>query len=168
MEASGYELLSLYGFSAKCPNKARLEFNPKSKREKGDLVLHLEKGLKIFISWGSLEEARRRYATAAAQASDSVQRSIRSTRGKLNGTPETRNLKIQGHDAVYTRARMLFEQGSFPFGGRRVTQDAYAMHVHCENSERYYVVYAFARPEVSEELGKIFEPIVSSFRCHSS
>ena len=168
MEDSAYELLALYGFSAKYPNNARLEFNPKARREKGDLVFHLEQGLKIFLSWGRLEEARKRYATAAAQASDSVQRSIGSARGKLDGTPETRNLKIQGHDAVYTHARMLFEQGGFLFGTRRVTQDAYAMHVHCEDSGRYYVLYTFARPEVSEELGKTIEPIMSSLKCHLS
>ncbi len=166
MEDSGYELLALYGFSAKYPDNARLEFNPKARREKGDLVFHLQEGLKIFLSWGSLEEARKRYENAAAQASDSVERSIRSTRGRLDGTHETRNLEIQGHDAVYTHARMLFEQGGFLLGARRVRQDAHAMHVHCEDSGRYYVVYAFAKPEASEKLGKIFEPIMCSFKCH--
>jgi len=168
MDDSGYELLALYGFSAKYPSNARLELNPKTRREKGDLVFHLEEGLKIFLSWGSLQEARKRYATAAGQASDSVQRSVASGRGKLDGTPETKNLKIRGHDAVYTHARMLFERGGFPFGRRLLTQDAYAMHVHCEDSGRYYVVYAFARPEVSERLGKIFEPMMSSLKCHST
>jgi len=167
MEDSDYELVVLYGFSATCPKTARLEFNPKSNRKKGDLVFHLEEGFKIFLSWGSLEEAKKRYPTAAAQASRSIERSVKSTRAKLDGTTETRDLKIQGHDAVYTHARMLFERGGFPFGTRRVTQDAYAMHVHCDNSERYYVMYAFARPEASEELGKIFQPMMSSLKCHS-
>jgi len=163
-----FELLALYGFSAMCPKIARLELNPKSRRQKGDLVLHFEQGLKIFVSWGRLEDARKRYPTAAAQASDSVKRSIKSTQAKLDGTPETKNLKIHGHDAVYTHARMFTERGGFPFGSRRVVQDAYAMHVHCEDSERYYVVYAFVRPEGSETLAKIFEPVMSSLKCHSS
>lgn len=163
-----FELLALYGFSARCPKTARLEFNPKSTRQKGDLVLHLGQGVKIFVSWGKLEDAKKRYPTAAAQASDSVKRSIKSTQAKLEGTPETKNMKIHGHDAVYTHARMFLERGGFPFGSRRVTQDAYAMHVHCEDSERYYVVYAFARPEGSEALAKMFEPIMSSLKCHSS
>lgn len=163
-----FELIALYGFSAKCPKTTRLEFNPKSTRQKGDLVFHIAQGVKIFVSWGKLEDARKRYTTAAAQASDSVKRSIKSTQAKLEGTPETKNLKIHGHDAVYTHARMFVDRGGFPFGSRRVTQDAYAMHVHCEDSERYYVVYAFARPEVSEQIAKIFEPIMSSLKCHSS
>jgi len=168
MKKLDYELLALYGFSAKYPNNARLEFNPKAKREKGDLAFHLEEGFKIFLSWGSLEEARKRYATAAAQASDSIERSIKGTRGKLEGPTESRNLKIQGHDAVYTHARMLYMQGNMLFGARRVRQDAYALHVHCEDTARYYVVYAFGRPEASEELGKAFEPIMSSLKCHLS
>jgi len=163
-----FELLALYGFSAKCPKTVRLELNPKSTRQKGDVVLHFEQGFKIFFSWGKLDDARKRYPTAAAQASDSVKRSIKSTQAKLDGTPETKNVNIQGHEAVYTHARMFVERGGFPFGSRRVTQDAYAMHVHCEDSERYYVVYAFVRPEASETLAKIFEPVMSSLKCHSS
>lgn len=167
MEDSDHELVALYGFSAKYPKTARLEFNPKARREKGDLVFHLEEGFKVFLSWGSLEEARKRYPTAAAQASGSVERSLKSTRAKLDATPETRELKIQDHDAVYTHARMFVDRGGFPFGTRRVTQDAYAMHVHCEESQRYYVIYAFGRPGVSEELEKAFQPIMSSLKCHS-
>jgi len=167
MEDSDYELVALYGFSAKYPKTARLEFNPKSNRKKGDIVFHLEEGFKVFLSWGSLEEAKKRYPTPAAQASGSVERSVKSMRGKLDGTPETRELRIQEHDAVYTHARMFVERGGFPFGTTRLIQEAYALHVHCEESERYYVIYAFARPEASEELAKAFEPIISSLKCHS-
>ena len=162
-----YELLAMYGFSAKYPDNARLELNPKARREKGDVVLHLEEGFKVFLSWGSLEEARKRYATAAAQASASIERSVKSTRAKLDGTPETKSLKIQGHDAAYTHARMFVERGGFPFGSRRVTQDSHSMHLQCDDSGRYYVVYAFARPETSEHVGKIFEPIMLSLKCHA-
>jgi hypothetical protein len=162
-----YELLAIYGFSANCPNNARLELNPKTRREKGDVVFHLEDGIKVFLSWGSLEDARKRYATAAAQASASIERSVKSTRAKLDGTPETKNLKIQGHDATYTHARMFVERGGFPFGSRRVTQDSHSMHLQCDESGRYYVVYAFARPETSEQVGKIIEPIMLSLKCHA-
>jgi len=161
-----YELLAMYGFSANCPNNARLELNPKTRREKGDVVFHLEEGFKVFLSWGNLEDARKRYATAAAQASASIERSVRSTRAKLDGTPEMKNLKIQGHDATYTHARMFVDRGGFPFGSRRVTQDSHSMHLHCDESGRYYVMYAFARPETSELVGKIIEPIMLSLKCH--
>jgi len=161
------ELLAMYGFSTDYPSNARLELNPKTRREKGDVVFHLEEGLKVFLSWGSLEDARKRYATAAAQASASIERSVKSTRAKLDGTPETRNLKIQGHDATYTHARMFVERGGFPFGSRRVTQDSHSMHLQCDESGRYYVVYAFARPETSDQVGKIIEPIMLSLKCHA-
>jgi hypothetical protein len=163
-----HELLAMYGFSANYPNNARLELNPKARREKGDVVLHLEEGFKVFLSWGSLEEARKRYATAAAQASSSVERSVKSTRAKLAGPPETKSLKIQGHDAAYTHARMFVERGGFPFGSRRVTQDSHSMHLQCDDSGRFYVVYAFSPPETSEQVGNIFEPIMLSLKCHAS
>ena len=161
-----YELLAMYGFSARYPQNARLELNPKARRDKGDVAFHLEKGFKVFLSWGSLEEARKRYATAAAQASASIEHSVRSTHAKLDGTPETKALKIQGHDAVYSHARMFIDRGGFPIGTRRVTQDSHSMHLQCDESGRYYVVYAFARPDTSEQVGKIFEPIMSSLKCH--
>ena len=161
-----YELLAMYGLSANYPNNARLELNPKTRREKGDVVFHLEEGIKVFLSWGNLEDARKRYSTAAAQASASIERSVKSTRAKLDGTPETKNLRIQGHDATYTHARMFVDRGGFPFGSRRVTQDSHSMHLQCDESGRYYVVYAFARPETSELVGKIIEPIMLSLKCH--
>ena len=163
-----YELLAMYGFSARYPNNARLELNSKTRREKGDLVFHLEEGLRVFLSWGSLEEARKRYATAAAQATASIERSVKSTRAKLDGAPKTKSVRIQGHDAVYTHARMVVERGGFPFGTRRVTQDSYSMHIQCDDSGRYYVVYGFTRPETSEQFGEVFEPIMSSLKCHVS
>jgi len=161
-----YELVALYGFSANYPNDTRLEFNPKSRREKGDLVFHTAGGFKIFLSWGSLAEARKRYATAAEQASDSIKRSLKGSRAKLDGTPETRSMKIMNHDAAFTHARMFFDRGGFPFGSSRVIQDTYTIHLHCDESKRYYVIYAFGRPNVSEELGKAIEPIMSSLKCH--
>jgi len=161
-----YELVALYDFSTNYPNNARLEFNPKLRREKGDLVFHTDDGFKIVLSWGSLAEARKRYATAAEQASDSVKRSLKMSRAKLQGTPETRKMKILNHDAAFTHVRMLIERGGFPFGTSRIVQDAFAMHLHCDESERYYVVYAFGRPDVSQELGKAIEPIMSSLKCH--
>jgi hypothetical protein len=164
---SKYELLAMYGFSAKYPDNARLELNPKTRREKGDIVFHLEDGFKVFLSWGSLQEARKRYATAAAQASASIERSVKSTRAKLDGTPEIKNLKIQGHDAAYTHARMFMDRGGFPFGSGRVTQDSHSLHLQCDESARYYVMYTFGRPETSEQLGKIFEPIMLSLKCHA-
>jgi hypothetical protein len=168
MRHSGHELLALYGFSVKYPNTARLELNPKAGREKGDVVFHLDGGFKIFLSWGSLEEARKQYASAAAQASDSIERSVSGGRGRLDGTPETKKLKVKGHEAVYTHARMVFEQRGLLFGTRHMTQDAYALHVHCKDSGRYYVLYAFARPETSEQIERAFEPVMSSLKCHSS
>jgi len=161
-----YEVVALYGFSANYPNDARLEFNPKSRREKGDLVFHTAGGFKIFLSWGSLAEARKRYATADEQASDSIKRSLKSSRAKFDAAPETKNMKIMNHDAAFTHVRMFLDRGGFPFGSSRVIQDAYAIHLHCDESKRYYVIYAFGRPNVSEELGKAIEPIASSLKCH--
>ena len=165
-EKKEQELVAFYGFSAKIPNDARIEFNPKSRREKGDLVFHLQGGYKVFLSWGQLQDARKRFKTAAEQAKESVERSVKSSMAKLDGEPHTENLKIRDHDAVYTRARMWSERGAFLMGKRRITQDTIALHLHCEDSDRYYVVYAFGRPEVSDEIRRNFEPIMRSLKCH--
>jgi hypothetical protein len=167
MKNSDYELVALYGFSAKYPKNARLELNPRSTSMKGDIVFHFKEGFKIFLSWGSLEEAKKRFLTVAAHASGSFEHSVKSVRGELDGAPETGSLKIKGHDAVYTHARMFIERGGLLFGTRRITQDIYALHLHCDRSARYYVLYAFVQPKISGELAKIFEQIMSSLRCHS-
>jgi len=161
-----YEIVALYGFSAKHPRSSYLELNPKSTRLRGDVAFHLEEGFKVFLSWGRLQAARKRYPTAAAQASASIERTAKETGRKLDGTPEIRSVRIQNHDAIYTHAKMFSERWLFPFGVRRVAEETYTLHVQCEDSQRYYIVYASARPEISEEVGRLFEPIMSSFRCH--
>ena len=113
-----------------------------------------------------MEEAKKKYATAADQAAGSIEHSLKSVRAKLEGATETKTMKILGHDAAYIRARMCTERGGFPFGSRRVVQDAVAMYIHCEETERYYVVYAFSRPQATDELLKAIEPMMASLKCH--
>jgi hypothetical protein len=40
-----------------------VEFNPKGDRIKGDVAFHTPKKNRIFISWGPLEEANKRFKT---------------------------------------------------------------------------------------------------------
>jgi hypothetical protein len=53
---SDKDLVVIYGFSFKYPIDAKLEFNPKSDRCKGDLAIKFQNGFKIFITWGELKE----------------------------------------------------------------------------------------------------------------
>ena len=53
------EKFALYGFEIMIPTDWGVELNPKSTRKKGDVAFQSQKGNRVFVSWGSLDEAKR-------------------------------------------------------------------------------------------------------------
>ena len=47
-------------FSMDYPEVCRIEFNPKSMKQKGDVVFHFPDREKIFVSWGKLDVAQKK------------------------------------------------------------------------------------------------------------
>jgi hypothetical protein len=55
LEKRNFEKFSVYNFSLDYPPVCRIEFNPKSRHESGDVVFHFPDKEKVFVTWGSLE-----------------------------------------------------------------------------------------------------------------
>ncbi len=52
---STYETLSIYGFKIDYPSTLKVEFNPKSQHEEGDVAFKPStSGFRLFLSWGQL------------------------------------------------------------------------------------------------------------------
>ena len=63
MAKEGFETFSVYNFSVDYPAVCRIEFNPKSRREAGDIVFHFPDREKVFLTWGKLEDAQKKFPT---------------------------------------------------------------------------------------------------------
>ena len=61
MSKPEFETFSVYSFSIDYPPVCRVEFNPKSRREAGDIVFHFPDKEKLFLSWGNLEKAQKKF-----------------------------------------------------------------------------------------------------------
>lgn len=162
-----YFLYSAYGCSVVYPSEWRVELNPSSKREEGDVVFHSPVGDKLYVSWGPLEKAKKKFGDIRGHAEYSVGR-LRGSRG-VGGFEvlESKDSSVNGHRAVRTTIRLtVFSPGVFGLGGRPVPKRVYSAHLYCEDSSRYFVVYTLCGEETHERVLGVFESCVSSLRCH--
>ncbi len=161
-----FERFSVYGFSIDYPKEARIEFNPKSRRGEGDIVFHFPDKTKIYLSWGDLEKAKKSFGTVDEHADHG-----------LNRVKTARNIKsfelishdavgINSHHGAYNRAK--FEEVAVGFlGGRsKSPREAHSIHVHCEESSRYYVVYALLSIGGTYDYAKTFTKMAKTLKCH--
>lgn len=74
--------------------------------------------------------------------------------------------KVNGHGAVFSETKLdLIKRGLF-MNKTRTSQDVYSMHVHCDISSRYFVLYSPSPQEKSEEVRGVISSMVKSFSCH--
>ena len=170
MTNENFERFSVYNFSIDYPPVCRVEFNPKSRREHGDIVFHFPDREKVFLSWGDLEKAEKKFETAEKQAEHSLQVVKKSGNVKKMEKLENDMLTLNSHSAAYNRVKVDEQSaGIFP-GKRTVPHDAYSIHLHCEKSSRYFVIYTMLSPKASQESedfrDAIFKVMASSFKCH--
>lgn len=165
LEDESFERFSAYRFSIDYPTVCRIEFNPKSRREKGDVVFHFPDKEKVFVSWGDLETAQKRFHTVEEQAEHSV-KNISKT-GNVKGFERVSKdtIEMNSHRAAYNRMKLNEVTGGL-FGGKMVPREGYSVHLHCENSSRYFVIYTLLSTNAPEDFGDLFKTMMNSFKCH--
>jgi hypothetical protein len=155
--------LLVYGFSFEFPKTSKLEFNPKFKREDGDVAVKTPEKAVVFVSWGDLEKVKKRAPTIEDHAKFSLDRVSKSVQGKMT-VVEKKEITVNGHDALSNYVRVeVPRRGLF---GKGTQQEVRSVHVHCDKSGRYFVIYATCTPQNSEEQGRTVEGICETLRCH--
>jgi hypothetical protein len=166
MAKEGFETFSVYRFSMDYPTVCRVEFNPKSRREAGDVVFHFPDHEKVFLSWRKLEDAQKKFPTVEEQAEHSL--STVSKSRQLKGFEKIKHgsLEINSHRGVYNHVKVEEVPASL-FGGKRtIEHEALSLHLHCESTSRYFVIYALLSSNAPEDFADLFLDIVQSFKCH--
>ncbi len=166
MSKEGFETFSVYRFAMDYPTVCRVEFNPKSRREAGDIVFHFPDREKVFLSWGKLENAQKKFQTVEAQAESSLKSVKKSSQVKNFDRVTQDMLEINSHKAAYNRVKMDEVPAGFFPGKRVIKHEALSLHVHCEQTSRYYVIYALLSPNAPEDFPDLFLDMAHSFRCH--
>jgi hypothetical protein len=166
LEIAELETFSVYGFSIGYPPVCRFEFNPKSRHEKGDIVIHFPDKEKLFLSWGDLATVQKNFQTVKGQVDHSIKAMMKSRNvGKVERTLNL-PLAINSHKAEYNQVK--FEElsvGGF-FKTKATKRLTYSVHVHCQESRRFFVIYAILSPKAPEDFEGLFTIMAKSFVCH--
>ena len=161
------ERFSVLRFSMDYPSVCRFEFNPKTKRQKGDIVIHFPDREKVFLSWGQLAVVTKKYPTAEAFANHSIKSMAKSRNIAKTDKIESKSITVNSHEASYNKARFHETVGMAFFGkGRTNVRTTCSVHLYCSKSSRYFVIYALLTPNAPEDFDKLFLEMVDSFRCH--
>jgi hypothetical protein len=148
------------------PAVCRVEFNPKNRREAGDVAFHFPGHEKVYLSWGKLDDARKRFSSVEDHAENTLKTVKKSRRVKNFERVAQDSMMINLHKAVYNRVKMDEVPASFLPGKSTVKHDTLSLHVHCEPMSRYYVIYALLPPNAPEDFPDLFLKMVHSFKCH--
>lgn len=163
----GYDRFSIYGFGIDYPDLWTIELNPKSLHRKGDVAFKSPHGAKIFVSWGPLEEATKKYPTIEAHANGSVDQLKRNRDVKKISMIERKRIELSGHEAVYSHFVATIVVGFM--AQSQGERELISAHLHCDESRRYFVLYgAASTPENMVEQKEVFSPMRESFACHNS
>jgi len=163
-----YECFCIYGFGVDYPADWEVVIDRKLTRVKGTVAFRSAQGMEIAVSWGPLKEAKGRFSSAAEQANDAFNR-LKKSRGIINlQMLEDRSDRIDEHVAVFNHARAELAGGGFFGGGARRQTEMLSMHLHCDKSERYFVLYGKTTLERTYEYADIFNHMRRSFKCHTA
>ena len=167
MKNGEMERFSVYRFSMNYPSVCRFEFNPKTRREKGDVVIHFPDKEKVFLSWGDLAVVTKKYQSANEFANNSIKSMGKSRNVGKTERMDEKSLTVNSHEAFYNK--VLFHETA-PMGffskGRTNLRTTCSVHLYCPRSSRYFVIYALLTPNAPEDFDKLFLEMVESFRCH--
>lgn len=158
------DTLCIYGLAFNFPVTYELEFNPKFKREDGDLAIKSPTKSAIFVSWGDLRKVVKKLPNPAEHSRFSVERVVKGVQGKLIDV-EQKEMRVNGHAAVFTHARVEMPGGLI--GGKRILETE-SLHLHCENASRYYVIHTSFNPSRPKDSGNddALKLVIDTFKCH--
>ncbi len=161
-----FERFSIYGFSIDYPKECRVEFNPKSRREAGDVVFHFPDRVKTFLSWGELEKATKNFQTVEGHAEHSLD-AVKKSRNVKNFERVTHDsMTVNSHAGAFNRVKLEEVTVGFLPRKRAAPQEAYSVHVHCPESGRYFVVYTMIPSDSEGQYGTALTKMAKSLKCH--
>jgi len=166
LENVEFEKFSIYKFSIDYPSVCSIQFNPKSKRAVGDVLFLFPDKEKIYLTWGELEKAQKKFPTANEHADHSLQ--VLKKSGTIRGleTILQDSLTINSHQAAYKRIKLEETASGLLSTKKAIPHEGHSLHLHCDQSSRYFVIYSMLSSNAPEDFDELFKLMVNSFKCH--
>jgi hypothetical protein len=159
------DALRIYGLSFDFPLSHRLEFDPKFTREEGSVAIKSPSNAVVFVSWGDLRKIVKKLPNPEEHSKFSVERVVKHTQGRLT-IVEQKEIMINGHRAAYKHVRVEAPKG--PIIVRRRDQEIESLHLHCDRTSRYFVIYTNVQPDRLGGVGQddTLKIVAATFKCH--
>jgi len=164
--STDFQQFGIYGFSVSYPTGCRVELNPKSKEHEGDVVFHFPDKSKIFLSWGELEKAVGNFQTVNGHAEHSLEKVRKSGNVKNFRKISEEMVDVHSHRAAFNVVSLDEVTVGLLTGKQSSPRRGYSIHVHCEDSARYFVIYGMFHSETAASYGEIILSMSSSLNCH--
>jgi hypothetical protein len=161
-----YERFRVYRIGIDYPAGCRVEFKAKSRREAGDVVFHFPEHETISLSWGPLERALKSFATAEQQAEHSLEAVKKDRHAKSVDKIAGDAFEVNSHTASYNHIKVEEILSSVFLGKKKVDRQALTLHLHCEPTARYFVIYSMLTPHAPSDFKDVFLEMARSLRCH--
>lgn len=159
------EKFAMYGFELKIPNDWRVEVNPKSTREKGDVAFHSKAGNRFFVTWGNLSNVESRFKSLEEHRDKNVKQIRSGPDVKSVDIAESHDEQISGHRALFSHVTADVKAGMFSRGSYE--REMWSIHLYCPEQSRYYVVYCLLRdPKEYPDFAYVFNSMARSLACH--
>jgi hypothetical protein len=159
-----FEKFSVYGFSINYPVDWKIEFNNKSERIKGHVAFKSPEGKVIFVSWGPLEEAKKSFHSCDEHANASLNNLKKIQEIEKIEIVETKPVEINLHKGRFNYVKVMGLKQGFIFSRKSFQKEIRSLHLYCELSNRFFVIYGASSDKDSEYI-HTFENMLKSFRC---
>lgn len=159
------EKFAAYGFTLEIPESWRIEFNSKNTREKGDVAFHSPANNVFFLSWGNLEDAKRRFKTLEDHRDDGVRRIRRNPNIQKAEITISSRQDVSHHEGILSKVVAQKRPGFM--SRREPAHDVWSVHFYCPEAGRYYVAYwNINAADEFQDPDSRFMSIVRSINCH--
>ncbi len=160
-----YDHFSIYGFDVEYPKDWRVELNPKSEKTAGEVAFQSPERDRMFVFWGALEEAKKNFESLDEHVERTIEKVKKSRGVNYVEVTEQKELKINGHRAIFTHLKATFTQGFLK--RREVSRQLWSSHLYCEQTARYFILHGSpSSEEISTEHATVFKHMQKSFKCH--
>jgi hypothetical protein len=156
-----YDRFLVYGFGIDYPEDWRVELV--GSKGRGLVTFRLSRD-KIFLTWDSLEEAKKRYASLVEHVDKSIREIKESRNVKSVEVIERKEVKINEHKGLFTHLKVVSTQRSL-LKKRVLVHEGWTLHVHCEQTARFFILYGWSDERLVEQ-ADIFKHMLKSLKCH--
>lgn len=165
-----FSIFSVYNLKIDYPSSWRVKLKEKSSLARGHVAFLAPDGNRgIFLTWGELHEARKKFRNPREQAENSL-RKMRKDRPYGEDSLkilDQRELEVNGHKGFMNHMHLKsLRFGAIPLFARPTFREIYAVFLHCEESQRFFVIVGDFKPDESDDSWRSLNCCLKSFNCH--